>query len=289
MPDSASAAWPHRGTRQVRLDEYHVRGPQRGPQGDPVERADGGGIQDGDVHALGGPEHLVGQRADRDDRAARPRPQHREAIPGGGQRPGVGLQRHPQVHQAAGGGRGPQQRPGLVRVAGNVHGPARQGVQQGHITRGLVRPAVGRFVVGPPGADQHGADALMHQIQLDLLEGPLDQEGGEGVRDRPHSGQGQAARHADQELLADTQVDNAVRMPLAGRRESLGRDVGEHDGEPRVAVEQLARHPHEAFPHGLGRPLAGLAAGHEDAFAMLATTTCGRSGCGAVSACCSAA
>jgi hypothetical protein len=58
-----------------------------------------------------------------------------------------------------------------------------------------------------------------------------------------------AARHADEQLLADAQVDDPVRVPLAGRLEGIRADIGQHHGHPGVAVEQFASDPHKAVPH----------------------------------------
>ena len=56
--------------RQVGLDEHYGSGAEGGTKRGPVERADGGGVKNGDVHPLSCPEHLISERADCDDSAA---------------------------------------------------------------------------------------------------------------------------------------------------------------------------------------------------------------------------
>ncbi len=122
-----------------------------------------------------------------------------------------------------------------------------------------MRAAVRRVVVGGADADQDSAGLLMTEVQLDLLERPLDQEAREGMHDRPHSGQRQAAGHADRQLLADPQVDHPVRVPLPGRPELLGGDVGKHHRKPRVLIEKLRRDGRKTLTHGIHRQSLTLA------------------------------
>ena len=99
----------------------------------------------------------------------------------------------------------------------------------------------------------------MVQVQLDLLERPLDQEARECVRDRAHASQSHPAGHADQHLLADPEVHDAVWMPLPGGLERISGDIREHYRHFRIGVEQFGRDAAEALSHGLQRDsLLGL-------------------------------
>ena len=128
-------------------------------------------------------------------------------------------------------------------MAGDVDREAGQRGEQGDVAGRLVRAALGRGVVGGAGADEQGADVLVAEIELDLLERALDEERRVAVDDGSHALLRQAGGHADHQLLADADVDHAVRVPQAGAGllEGVVADVGEHDREPRVAVERLAR------------------------------------------------
>ncbi|GAA2773790.1 hypothetical protein GCM10019017_17540 [Streptomyces showdoensis] len=102
--------------------------------------------------------------------------------------------------------------------------------------------------------------ALVPEVQLQLLEGPLDQEAGEGVHDRPHPGEGEPAARADEQLLADADVEHAVGVPFECLLEAVLADLGEHDREPRVLVEQPAGGGDETITHGVhgrGSPREG--------------------------------
>lgn len=78
----------------------------------------------------------------------------------------------------------------------------------------------------------------MPEVQLDLLEGPLDEEAGEGVHHGPQPGQRQARARSDQQLLPDADVDHAVRMPVLRALESGHTDLGEDDRDARILVEK---------------------------------------------------
>jgi hypothetical protein len=78
-----------------------------------------------------------------------------------------------------------------------MDGPAVQGVEQRHVARRHVGVAARRPVEGRGGAHQHRAHVLVPEIQLDLLEGPLDEKAGEGVHDGPQPGQRQPRRRPD--------------------------------------------------------------------------------------------
>jgi len=76
------------------------------------------------------------------------------------------------------------------------------------------------------------------------------------VRYRPHPGECKAARHADQELLPNPQIDDAVGVAPGRPLESVGRDVGEYQRKQRIIVKQLRHHPDKALPHAVHRTSA---------------------------------
>jgi hypothetical protein len=91
------------------------------------------------------------------------------------------------------------------------------------------------------------------EVQLDLLERPLDEEAGEGVHDGSQTGQRQARARPDQELFADPDVDHPIGMPAPGFRETVLADLGEDDRDPRVLVEQPRHDRGETITHGVHR------------------------------------
>jgi hypothetical protein len=131
-----------------------------------------------------------------------------------------------------------------------MDGPAGQGVEERDVAGALVGSAHRRVVVGGADADEHGADVLVAEVELDLLERPLDEERGVGVHDRAHAGERQSPGDADHRLLADADVEDAVRVAGAGRRERGCGDVGGNDRELRVVVQRGAHGVHKGLSHG---------------------------------------
>lgn len=156
-------------------------------------------------------------------------------------------------------------------MARYVDRPVRQAVQQGHVLGRLVGASAVGGVVGGADADQNGADALVGQVELDLLERSLDQERCVRVGDGPHAGPGQARGDADHELLANADVNDPIGMTVLGPHKAGPADVGQHHRQPRILVEEVAGNPGEAVAHGLG---GGGGASH-DPGSTTATTTLG--------------
>lgn len=209
-------------------------------------------VQHGDVQPLAGGEHVVEHGADGDHGPAPPLAHHGESGPAVHRpRLPVLLEREAYVHPVVAGHRLPQQGLGLVRMARDVHPPAVQRVEQGDIAGCHMGEASGRPVVRAHGAHQDAADALVSEVQLDLLERSLDQEAGEGVHDRPHPRQRQAGTGSDQQLFPDADVDHPVRVGAPGRGEAVGADVGEHDGQPWLLVQELRGGADESVTHGV--------------------------------------
>ena len=136
-----------------------------------------------------------------------------------------------------------------------------------------MRAALRGGVVGRADADQHRADVLVTEVELDLLERPLDQERRVAVDDRAHALLRHPGRDADHQLLADADVDHALGVPVAhaGRLEAVDADVGQHERQPRIVVERIGRDAREALSHAVH--------GHAP---TTATTACGRPGSPAV-------
>ncbi len=86
----------------------------------------------------------------------------------------------------------------------------------------------------PPAPDQHSADVLVVEAELDLLEGALDEERRERVHDRAHPGERQAGADVEQQLLADADVDHPVGVPAFDVAEELPADLGVHQGDRQV-------------------------------------------------------
>jgi hypothetical protein len=183
-------------------------------------------------------------------------------------RRGIGLSGEADVDVAVGGDRVAQHHLGLVGMTGDVDRPVGQRAEQRHILRRLVRAAAVGCVVRGANADQDGPDALVREVELDLLERPLDQERCVGMRDGTHAGQCQAGGDADHELLADTDVDDPIRVTALGSDQARSADVGHHHRQPRILVEQLARDVCEAVAHRVGRR-------RHAPFSTTATTTFG--------------
>ncbi|SCE12364.1 hypothetical protein GA0115246_111063, partial [Streptomyces sp. SolWspMP-sol7th] len=259
-----------RGPREVRLDEDDVRrvgGVRGGAQCRPVEGPHRRRVEDGDVEALGRGEHLVEQRPHREDDTRAPFAQQERAAPVDGPPPLVRLLREPYVDAVLAAHGMAQQRLGLVGVSGDVHGPPVERVEEGHVARRHVREASGGDVVRGPGADQDAADALVPEVELDLLEGALDEEAREGVQDGPHPGEREPAPGAHQELFADAEVDDPVGVALRRLGEAVAADHGEDDGEALVLAEQGGHGGAETVAHrfhgGAPRSVLGFDVGDD--------------------------
>ena len=86
----------------------------------------------------------------------------------------------------------------------------------------------------------------MAEVELDLLVGALDQEGGVGVRDRPQALEGEAGGDADHQLLADADVE----QPLVAGGQLGGADLGQDDRGARIVVQCAGGALVEALAHG---------------------------------------
>ena len=173
----------------------------------------------------------------------------------------------------------PQKRLGLVGVTRHVNGESRHGREQRDVTGSLVRAAFLRGVVRRTDADQHRADVLVAEVELDLLERALDEKRRVAVDDRAQAFLCQSGGDSDHQLLADADVEDALGVPFdrTGPLEGVDPDVGQHERQARIAVEGLGRHAREALPHGR-RTHASTSA----------ITACGRPGSPAAMACSSA-
>ena len=116
----------------------------------------------------------------------------------------------------------------------DVNRPAGERREQRDVRGRLVGPPLRGRVVGGADRDEHRADVLVPQVELDLLERPLHEKRGVGVDDGSHPLERETGGDADQELLADADVDHTVGVARNRARllEAGHADVGQHDGEP---------------------------------------------------------
>ncbi len=163
-----------------------------------------------------------------------------------------------------------QQHVGLVGVTRHEDAPFRERPDQRDVLRRLVRAPTRGRVVRRADADEDRADVLMAEIELQHLERPLDDERRVRMGDRPEPRERETTGHADHQLLADPNVDHAIRMtPLRGHKRRPAY-LGDDDSNPIVPVDQLGGRFVEAFAHH--------ALGHErhEPCSTTATTACGR-------------
>lgn len=167
-------------------------------------------------------EDGVERRPHGHDRPAAPPHDHVE--PAGPDRPGPGvaLAGEPHVGAPVPADGFAEQRLHLVGMPRYVHGPVRQSVDERDVAGCLMGPPRRGRVVRRADAHQHRTHILMTEAELDLLEGPLDEERRIGVDDRPQPREGEPAGDADQQLLADAHVQDAVRVSPPCRLEGVG-------------------------------------------------------------------
>ena len=153
----------------------------------------------------------------------------------------------------------------FVGMTGHLNRPAWQRSEQCDVLGCLVRASGMRRVVRRPVAHQHRTDVLVAEVELDLLERPLDDERRIRVDDRTVTLECEPRRNADHQLLADADVVQP-RMP----RHLCDADLREHHGHARVRLQSVGCESVEPLAHRHLRTSA--------------TTTCGRSSCDTVSA-----
>src|SRR4051794_9915318 len=117
-----------------------------------------------------------------------------------------------------------------------------------------MRPTTLGAVVARADTDEDAADALVAEVELDLLETALDQERGVRVGDRAHAFERHAGRGRNHQSLADPDVDRTPGMALKDVKlvEVALADVRDDDGHSLVVVEQVRGHSVEALAHRFG-------------------------------------
>ena len=238
-----------RGAGEIRLDEDDVR-PAAGPRAEPggVERAGPSRrtptVASRSATAAATPGRASARRRRTSGAAARAAA-HDDAArpPPTGDR--VHLLREPHVDVAVARRGAPRRSrstssgwPGTWIVQ---PGSARE---QRHVGRGLVRPARAGAVVRRARADEHRADALVDEIQLDLLERPLDEKRRVRVDDRTQPSSASPAA---------TPIISCSRMPTLNRR-GCGRSSPAPISARTTATRgssssELRGHVVEALPH----------------------------------------
>ena len=124
-------------------------------------------------------------------------------------------------------------------------------------------------------------DVLVAQVELDLLVGALDDEGRVGVHDGPQPLEGEAAGHADHELLADADVEHALGARGSSETPISARTIAVRgsSSSARVAsvVEALAHGGHRSTSaHDHVRPLAPVAVSARSSASWSRPSTRGR-------------
>jgi hypothetical protein len=114
-----------------------------------------------------------------------------------------------------------------------------------------VRAPLGRRVVRGSDGDEDSVDILMAEAQLEELVWAFDEEGSVRMHDRPHPLQSQATGKTDHQLLADADVDHALRVAADGTAfdEAGDSDVCENHHHIAALVEQVGGRLSEALPH----------------------------------------
>jgi len=80
------------------------------------------------------------------------------------------------------------------------------------------------------------------------------------VDDRPHPCHREACADVDRELLADAEVDDAVRVPRDRVGEVLLGDVGQDERDGQVVVEEVSRRDSELLSHLQAHPYPSISA-----------------------------
>src|SRR4051794_24693564 len=158
----------------------------------------------------------------------------------------------------------------------HVNRPVGERSHQRHVARRLMRPSALGPVVARADTDENAADALVAEVELDLLEATLDEEWRVRVGDRPHPFERHSGRGRDHERLANADVYGAFWMALEDAKlvEIALTDFGDHDRHALVVIEQVGGNPIEALTHRVGHHFSSTCA----------TTACGRPRCSWVSA-----
>src|SRR4029079_6548184 len=114
--------------------------------------------------------------------------------------------------------------------------------------------------------DERAAEALVPEVELELLVRALRHERRQRMRDRMEPLHREPGRDADPRLFHDADVDHTIWMrghrPLEVRR----ADLGEHDRDPLIVLDQIRdgraeRLPHVAHPHSPSGTSATTAVG----------------------------
>src|SRR5262249_46777333 len=83
----------------------------------------------------------------------------------------------------------------------------------------------------------------------DLLERTLREERGDGVDDRVEALEREAGGDAHRGLLHDPEVDSSARVVAQRGLEQVDADVGEHEREPFVVLEEVEERLGRALAH----------------------------------------
>src|SRR3954471_2790346 len=118
----------------------------------------------------------------------------------------------------------------------NLDTPSRERREQRHVLGSVMGSTGAGVVVGGAVRDEYSTEVVVAEVELDLLPRSLDEKGRVRVHDRPVALEGEARGDADQQLLADADVEEAWV-----RRQIVGADRREDDRDPLVGLERRRR------------------------------------------------
>src|SRR5207245_8818157 len=118
-------------------------------------------------------------------------------------------------------------------------------------------------------ADPHDRhrQVLITEVVADELEGTVERERGDRVREGPHPTQGHARAEADHDLLGDAGVDEPLGELIAELLHRPRRgDVADDDGQPLVVLARLVDRVRERVPHDVTSASSAMAFAYSSLF-----------------------
>ena len=111
--------------------------------------------------------------------------------------------------------------------------------RHGQIGIGMVRRAVPGIIERGAAGDDVAAEIVVAHVELDLLDAALGQERADRVHERMIALRAQAGGDADQRVLADAHVVEAVGIAVPEILEHVDADIAEDDDDVLVLRRQL--------------------------------------------------
>lgn len=233
-----------------RLDQHDLRRSRGLPrQGVRIERHERRGVQHRRVDALEGVERAREERAGREDRRVGASPHDRETTRRELDHLTVLGRARAQVRRPAVRVAPAKQRVRLRRRARHQHLETRDAAERLHVAGRMVRPAGLAVVVGGAGRDERAAEPLVAEVELDLLERTLRQEGRERMHDRMEALEREAGCDPNRTLLHDPGIHGPPRIVVDRGPKVVEADVRHHDRDALVVLEELDRGRHRLLAH----------------------------------------